>query len=590
MLGLLINIMITFVGIGIMTVVVYYYLPVIEKTLEEKLKISLFRNSKNRENQPLTQVFYKFNHNSAKDWAAWINGQDEVTQEKAFAQIISHLQEAPSEWGAITVEAIWGISQFSYPEAFEVLTDFMDSARRMWKKYKILGSCYEQACKSLIIINSDDAKETLMKELEKPTKDNDEIGISIIEAIVTFPEEVNINDMFVQLLTDKNQPLSTKQYAINAAQKRNQENAQQIAKEAVEVYIDRTDANLLIDEVKIFQSLLNFATATITEEIFDLILSACSAEHVARAAIQTVSEIVSNKNVEFTTDQLHTLYKLEHEDQHKIELALAKRSGLNQQELGLVKGSSVLKRYPFKKGSLTCETLTYEIQLPSDLETLYSEIKECLAPRQVQNEKGDMVQGGGVMLGGVAEKEKFYISRAVAAQRKWAFVFGIHEDLVTSNHFVKELIDTIQVSKPCLVYIEDIAKALNNPSDPVLYALKPFIPDPMVFFITTLKKDLGMSEGASELPLFLKNLPRDLLPIVKEITSCSDKQKEKIIAENLSKLSDKRGSISLEELLKPTDGMSSFEFGDFMLEYFKTVLLVHGQLIPMPEFEGLQGK
>jgi hypothetical protein len=590
MINFLINILITLIFLGIIAGLIYHYLPVIDEILREKLRISLFRKTNIATNQPLLQVFYKFNHKSSADWCKWIVTQDEPTQERAFTMILEHLDSSPANWGAATVEAVFAISKFGFPEASETLIDFLETSRQMWPNYKVVKPAYLQALKGLIEISPEQAIEIIKQELDKPNKGLEDIGKSIIDAMLSIPEEHDVADLYIQIITNSKELAKVRQYGMMALERKDPEYASKIYKTCLEIFME-SELEFNEDDGKIYESLFHDVCKEVNDETFAIMLKACNSTRVGPVSISCSSLIIQDPKMDFNPEQLFTLYKLDldEDSKFKLEKALSKRFSLNQQELTIIKSTQILKKHPFQKGPIIQENLVEVIDLPSDLDEKFARIKECLTPRLLTDEKGEQVQGGSVLIAGQSEKEKLYIARSIAAQRKWALVFGICDEVLRSPSSVKRFLDTIQNSKPCLVFIEDISSVLKRTDDNFVKSLKQHVTDPMIFLVGTLKLTINLEE-LKQLPPALQKLPRDLFPIVEELELPSEKQREKIIQNYIAKLNPTREQLTVNtpEIIKKTEGMSSFEFNEFISEYFKVALLVFGKLIEVSEFEAVQ--
>lgn len=590
MIGILINILITLIMLGVIAGIIYHYLPVIDEILREKLRISLFRKTGNVTNQPLMQVFYKFNHKSSADWCNWISTQDQATQERAFAMLLEHLDTSPSAWGAATVEVVYAVSKFDFPEASEILIDFLETAREMWPAYKVIKPAYVQALKGLVAMNSDQAIEILKQELEKPNKGIEDIGKSIVDAMLTIPDEIDISNLYIQIITNSKEISKVRQYAMMALERKDKEYSSKIFKDCIEIFMD-SELEFNEDDGKIYESLFHDVFREVNDETFNILLKGCTSKRVGPVSISCASFIIQDPKMDFSPDQLYTLYKLELDDESKFKLekALSKRFSLNQQELAIIKSVQVLKRFPFNKAPMSQENLTENIDLPNDLDEKFARIKECLTPRLLTNERGEQVQGGSVLVAGQSEKEKLYIARSIAAQRKWAFVYGITDEILRNSQATKRFLEMIQGSKPCLIFLEDIGSILKKSDDAFIKTMKQYIADPMIFLMGTIKLSINLEE-TGQLPPSFQNLPRDLFPIVEELDLPSEKQREKLIQSYIAKLNPTRGQTALNtsEIIQKTDGMSSFDFNSYISEYFKVALLVFGKVIEAGEFESVQ--
>lgn len=587
MVALLTNVFITLILVCIVAAYIYNSWPKLSKLLEEKLKISLFREASDKSSQPLKLVFYKFNHNGGDDWINWMMQQDEMTKERAFAKLLDHLEGDPKKWGAATPEAVKAVSKFEFEENFDVLVDFLDSCKTMWGRYKAITPCYEEACKGVIQVNPANAKDIIFNEIKfnGPRTTKEQITKSVALALPDFPEDFNIDDIFLYILT--NQKLSSKirDQVIRITEDRNGENVRELFIEALKAFIDPSFGEIEGDNLKIYHRLVNLATNIIDEEIFNLLVKGSTNEHSGITTIKLLAELVSNSNIEFSDHHLIEIYKLGLKDPLLIN-ALAKRHALSTSELGVVENENAPSQYPFKKDTINSEQRKEEFTVPQGVKDSFTIINDALAKRSVINESGENVEGGGVLVGGAAEADKLFCARVLASQRKWSLIYGKYEELTGMN--INNLIDEANEVKPCLLYIENVHKILLEGNDSkALKTLKQLCADPMIFIIGTIDKDIDIKEEGQKLPVFLDSLPRDVFPLVRNLETCDDQRQGKILDEYLKNISsDKYGTeFNASELLAKVTSKSAIDIISYLLSYFKFSLLTHGELISANEYE-----
>lgn len=574
------DILTTLLGFGIVALLVFYFLSILDRILDKKLKFSLFRTSSNQYNQPLQEVFYKFNHKSTKEWCKWILSQDEEMQDIALAKLLDHINLHPAHYGVTTSEAVYAISLFNFPGVIEVLRNFIETLRDHWSSEspRVIKSSYVQALKGIIRINKSEALEIISDEISKDNYGIEEIGKTIIDILSGFVDKEGVSELFVKIIINKNEILKNRKYAIKSISKNHKFLESLILRELLEYFID-SELEFNEDDSKIFEIVFSDYFVDINDQSFDLFIKSWASKNLSKILVDPALNILSNPQLKFNSEQLYAIYKLdlEKEVKEKIEMALARRFSLEPLEIELIKAVPALEKFPFHKSPMSRENFSEIIELPEDLLDKLEYIKNALTPRIVTNEKGEKVQGGSIFIAGQAEKEKLYIARSIAASRRWSIVHGYFDEVFKSGLSFRNFQELVLESKPCLVFMEDMMSALNNPDESAIKNLIHLSSDPMVFIIGTVKQSLKLEEGEGSNPM-LKTIPRDLFHLIEEIGIMTDEEKERRVVSLMSKLSSNREhiSISAEEILKKTQGICSLDFDKYIHEYFKLALLVFG--------------
>ncbi len=586
MTSLLINILISFVGLAIIVVGAFSFFPTLEKALEEKLKNSLSRKSK--DHGPLAQILYKYNHKDSRAWSDWILTQDPSVQEEALEKLTVHIEQTPSSWGAITPEVITALSKFSDQSHIKILRGVLSAARKMWKKYMVCESCYTEALKGIIHINPTEALTIIPYELKKiiDTEAKEEQGIAIVTALTEFSQDTNLNDIFKQIIIDGKQAPRVREYAMTVVADKYDEQAQGIFSESVKDFT-QSDNILSLDDQKIFETLLHAATKEINDDSFELIFQSLTHPKLSQTTIKVLDLILKSHAKEFNTEQL---YKLTHceEDQHdSVAGMMAAAFDLKPAEKALITYKDVIEEFPFKKAPVNNEHSNKALPIPEGMEDIYEKLKDIIKERSIGKQTG---VSGGTVLTGYSNEEKLYLSRVYAAERKQNFIYASFDDVLGSSTTAKSLLDLIASHKPCVVYFDDIESIFKNLDPSFVKSFKHYFIDASITILGTLNVEAEIDENNS-CNLFERQELKDLFPNALEISNLSEAFKNKVLAIKLGQLEASRGQQNYESLniLEPTEKMSFFEFNAYLTKYFKASLIVYGTLISIQDFKSLDG-
>lgn len=583
-MSLMIDLIIALIILTIVAVGIYNYLPQIDKLLQEKLNISLFRS---QYTGPLADIFLHYNHKDSLAWSEWIQSQETSIQDDAVQKLIDHIEASPANWGSITPEAIMGLARFQKRDHMTILKGVLSAARKMWGKFKTCPACYEEACRGMIEIHAESAKNILNEELEQKIGSEEEKVSCIINALKDIPDTVDVNPIFVKILTDKANSFKVRSHAVNSAQARSESEAHQIFTEALDIFIHDVGGNFSGDDTRIFENLLNMVTQDIDDETFDIILRACNSLNFSLTALQAMNLILKSSFKEFTPQQLYMLANLENDKSESIPKTLCDIFNVSTAESELIKVFDINKEYPFKKAPVVEESSTDAklMEVPSIIGSYYEELKNILKRRSVSKQNG---VPGGILLSGYTDTEKIFLARAIASEKRWSFIYGAYEDLVSSSANGKGLQDAINSNKPCIVFIDEISAFLSN-QDPVLAkTFKQLAMDHMVFLIATIKDEADINEEGCSVLISGDDELEILFPDAMEISYCTDAFKNKVLNSKLAILEARdHANVESYDINGPTRDMSPFEYEKYLSKYLKASLLIHGELIESTEFEKL---
>lgn len=586
MTSLLINILITLVGLTIIIVGAFSFFPNLEKALEEKLKNSLSRKSK--DHGPLAQILYKYNHKDSHAWSDWILTQDPTVQQEALEKLIAHIEQSPSSWGAITPEVITALSKFSDQAHIKILRGVLSAARKMWKKYMVCESCYTEALRGIIHINPTEALGIIPYELGKiiETEAKEEQGVSIVTALTEFSQDTDLNDIFKQIIIDGKQAPRVREYAMTVVADTYAEQAPGIFSESVKGFT-LFDNILTLDDQKIFETLLHAATKEINDESFELIFESLTNPKLSQTTIKVLDLILKSHVKDFSSEQLYKLSHCEEDQYGSVANMMAAAYDLKPPEKALTIYQDVVEEFPFKKAPINNEHANKALPIPDGMEEIYEKLKDIIKERSIGKQTGI---SGGIVLTGYSNEEKLYLCRAYAAERKQHFIYASFDDVLGSSTTAKSLLDLIATHKPCIVYFDDIDSIFKNLDPSFVKSFKHYFIDSTITIIGTLNVEAEIDENNS-CALFDRAELKDLFPNALEISNLSDAYKNKVLAVKLGQLEASRGQQNYESLniLEPTDKMSFFEFNIYLTKYFKASLIVFGALLPVQEFKNLDG-
>ncbi len=588
-MSFLINILIAVIVLAVLGVASYNYIAETLRSLSEKLNLGRFAGG-NKNYGALGEIFYLYKHKSAQEWADATIAAGGENVSIAKNQLLDHINGEPASWGAITPEAIKILAEFEDRDMNATLKSVLKTCKRVWQKYIISSQCYEAACESIIKLDKDSAKTILKEEIEKRPLDNDDITICIIDSFKAFPEEEDISSLFTKILVETKETYKTRSHAINIAEStRSEEEAHKAFIDAIKEFANDTTRVMSNDDSKIFEQLFNLATHSMDEETFDLIIKCCTSPHLSKITIKSLDLIIKSSVDEFSPENLYMLINLATDEQGQVANTLAAVRKLSPEEKNICFYIDHPQKEPFDKSTSNFENGSKALAVPRGVDDIYEKLKDAFKMISSQRQGG---HNGGIVLTGLADKEKLYLSRALAAEKKLSFVYVAYDEIAHSAVASKELLEAVSEHKPCIIYFDEMKSLLGGGHDSFTKNLKQLLSDKMIFIIGTISEEADLTEnGGSALFAAHADL-QALFPQAVQFNIYQDAQKNTILKSKLGTLQSGREADKWEsfDILKPSSEMEPFEFEKFLTKYFRAALLVHGKLIEISEFERLDGQ
>ena len=191
------------------------------------------------------------------------------------------------------------------------------------------------------------------------------------------------------------------------------------------IEIDRKVENFSKDCLKVFSLVLGKVVKLFNDTKFSTIEQLCTSNHLNLSAFEIIGNTLGESLISLDIENTYRFYAFANSAEEKklAQKALAKRNSLTYQELMVTRAYDLRETFPFVRKPLFTEKNVEKIRLPGDLEEFCSIVSDSLTPQTIQNENGDDVRGGGILLTGDAFWEKLYIGRSLAAEKKWKFIF-----------------------------------------------------------------------------------------------------------------------------------------------------------------------
>lgn len=573
-----INMLITIGGISIFIYFAVVHAKHILQTLQEQLLKSLNRSSEKKGSEPLTKIFYNFNHSSVKAWANWVNGQDSNIQNKAFTRISDYLAEPSKKQGSLSLDAIKAIAHFNFGDGFGVLEALLENIRGEWGQLIALESNYKEALVSLKLINEEKAVETINNEfmLVKDKHNMLELKIALLEAISSIEIESDIPEqMFTEALCNNKESIKVKKKAIECiCNIDNEDMREQILKKIISYYIENSDNELELEERRIYNRLLNVIGAFIDkDEVWNLFMKSYSNPALARETISVLNELITDPNYQFTPKQLYQALVSNKALKEDIIKCLSSKFKLSIEEQTVVNEKILIKEHPLSLDFVSKESLKGSYETSEFASNTFKHLLDAISSNNIRP----------FIVGPCNNQDLSYLLRSFASQYQKSYLFVDLNKLFITPSKLKDIEKHIETNKNIVVQWSNISKILDKISS--LSLAKNIFE---AINKASRNKETICVVSSNE-KLNLKPEHKKLFEKVIQLDEIGERQRAQCVSYYMGKLSAQRESkeIDDEKILGYLGSLSVAESCAELVGLIKVSLLTNGQLMSLDDYKSL---
>ncbi|MFM7459039.1 MAG: hypothetical protein ACKO3R_10350 [bacterium] len=555
-----------------------------------KIKIDLLRRIYNADRQR-SKVFINYHHDHVREWVEWIKQQSDDVQNRAFARLIEHLKKHPRTWNKITIDVLTAVSYFRYPESIALLKNFIITAHRMCDNYPILSEAYISAIKGLILNDESIARDIIDQQINVE-RNKKEVMSLISTSVGLFTFDVDITNIAVHVIAYPELSFKEREAIITSLGNKSADQLEEIFLRSVDKFIeiDKKVESFSKDCLKVFSLVLGKVINLFNDAKFSTIEQLCTSNHLNLSVFEIIGNVLGENLISLNIENTYRFYSFANSAEEKklVRKALAQRNSLTYQELMVTRAYDLRETFPFVRKPLFIENSVEKIRLPGDLEEFCNIVSDSLSPQTIQNENGEEVQGGGILLTGDAFWEKLYIGRSLAAEKKWRFIFIDYQYFLEEkdNELFNELKTELLGSHHNLILIENIHFAKEDKDRVLFEKLRNYATEVNIYYIGSIPKEISINDPSIKADL-KTYLPRDLFPTVKDVPYCTLEKQGKIWERLLFELTNNRAkeTVSDSEVLISSYDIYSIEFDVYIRTYFHICLLIYGKLISLEDMQ-----
>jgi hypothetical protein len=594
--ALIINFLISLMLVALTAALIYTQLPRIEQMIKKKLEESLARDSKNKGNQPLTQIFLGYNHKSVKEWIQWITAQEVGTKTEAFENLKRFLDVEPEELGAVTSDIVFAIANFGFEDCVDILIKFCNHIRNSYLQINSLEIYYKAATQSISKFEIDKAREFLQEELMllKNKNDYELLERDVLLALANIPPCPALEDFWVKLFSHKNFSQRIKEETLMIIQKYPNESQNNILTKSMTYFIYAKDLSLSMEDRRILELFFGLGCKFLKdgiEDIWKLSIEGVKQEHCKSLFIELLASVLSNKDFSLTEQQLQAVI-LDSEAGPLFRDILVIRFGISESEKSIfVRDFEEFHYQELRNNSIKfIKPIGTKILNPSFAED-YDFLNDKIS--SLTNKRKSAEVFNFKTIAGNSDLDKLYIMDVLANNSNKTFVYINSNLILNSIADISKLKPNLEHNKPCIILLDklyetilsDLDKGQRNNLVNLIQTVSDLGKEIGFDFVASF----GTSQATAELNTKLKDLSEDLLDVrfeyLKEINVPDENDRQKVVNIFKEKLDPAREfNPDFEKVLVSTNpDISKLAYVNLLKEYFEKTLLIYGELRPLSD-------
>ncbi len=553
---------------------------------------------------PLSDIFYLYNHKSGKDWLRWIETQNEEIKAEAFRLLAEHLNGPSKFWGSVTLEALGVMHAFKDQKAEEVVGAFLQETGRLWGEYKSIPSYYEKATQVLIKLHPLCSLRILNEELNKNCSSSqaahDKKKI-IVDALPKL-EELGIG-MMIALLNNSDEAFTIKSHALKVSESFSGEGYRQIILETLKKQVTRTlNTNRAIkaEESQLLQDLVKEGIRNIGQyDFFKVMRDASNSIKLQSYIINPLVKRIDEAQAPLNPTEVYAMTLLKDNEDNELRKAICKLHGLETSEINNICLIPLVTN--FAEDDLKFMDIKgSKIFVPSIFKSQYDDFKALFFQAGGKGSSEDCEKSyGGVLITGDDKLEKLYFSKAFAKEKLFNFSYIDLSEVVDKESYnsVCNVFSTLR--KPYILFIDNPELMFpSDKSDAATYrekfsqALYIQALDAKSLLVGSINKTLDEINDEDTLYAIGK-LKKKFFTQTLEINKREERFKPNIVEDYLKFISshrfENRADLILE-LVELGKEKSFMEFTFFIIDALATMLMVYGKDMPYSEIQKLQNK
>lgn len=572
-----------------------------EFSFEGKSKGKSTESTETSKAHSLSNIFYKYNHQSEKDWMKWIQQENKNTRSQALILLNDHFNEPAKHWGGVTLEALEAMPIFKEEGAGHIVAKFFLRSGKLWNEYRSIPYYYKKSATILTIINPQLALKTLSEEFDRKSHIQSEmerkkIIIDILPKLESFGAGLTIS-----IITNHLEVFSIRTHALRSINKFDLASQNSIVLESLKQEIkhfgniDRIPDD---NDSEIFGDLFTTAALKIAEkETLEVFRLACNPNlHIHKLATDPLIKRARLEKDSLSIVELYVMTLLTDNPQNQLRRAIASIHGLESDEIESICIAKLRENSISEEILRTENPLETRSPIPRPFYKEYESFKKLFAAPTVIAQISCQKTYGGVLLTGNDEITKLYFAKAFARESGLNVGYLNIANINGKEGYNQLSAILTDLRKPYLLYIDhpelmypsDKSQAANYRSK---FAQTLYIQalDTKSFLIGSIKKSAEEIQSETTI-MAISQLRSNFFSQISEINTKEENFKSKIIEDCFNSINPHRLENKIElghQLLAKSKNQHPLSFCFEVLSLLSTMLLVYGYSSSVTEVEKL---
>lgn len=587
------------IAISALAWLAYQYAPFIQGMLDKNFSEDGNEECEDKSLQPLYKVFYKFSHKSSDEWIRWILSEDKDSKNAAFEKLRSYLENPPEQLGIATKEVIKAITVFKRHDSFDILNNLFAVIRPKLGQLKSIDLFFEDLCLALIKLDAPKAIKSLKNELQLLDSSQtdgisyEEFKIHIIKSLISLESfNQDLSDYFVNIIMNRSYSARLRKEAVKLLCRKSIETHEYIYTQVLKNQVQSTAQVISKDYQDVLEELFNNSKVFINNDnniIWGLLIQNCYKEATQELFTKLLIDTITNTNEQLSERQLQEILEVEPPIKDPLRSALIERNSLSETEISLFKTKIKEEDLSFNEGTIVLERSKKTKTISPELLKEYHLLDETIVKEGDQTNKSERKSSHTIkLLTGTGEKEKIYLLRGLAANTNRTFVYIDMQLMINCSIELNKLISTISNSKPSIVYVDKTFEILNRDlQEDEETGLKLFLKTiKELAILPTVSFWGGFGVDANDIPTYkgLSGLMtsgiRGTYKPLANINKPDFEARSRIFKVMLSKVNSSKidSEFRMEDILNPSEGMSTLEYSMYLAHFFETSLMISGKI------------
>lgn len=562
--------------------------------VQKKSSLKISSKESNSSAMPLDDVFYKFSHNSIRDWMRWIKSKGQDEQERAFESLVAYLEKKPASLGMVTNEVIKAIAQFKHEDSLNVLLDFMRTLRINFQRVKHLENFFGSTAKGILFLSKQRAFRILSDEIceIKSCADSATAQERLFEVIIETEYKPEFQEFIIDMIFDDEIVFSAKKLLFRKIHSLKDPQKNEMIQMIMMFFWENIHAVLSDDDLKVLLHIRKDIKGFIKSGYkgwIDTLMKALAHKKTKNLFLDLVLECIVDKSVPLSDRDIESFLRQKDPTKSKLLSALSKRFLLPEALQSIFSMQISQKDLYFSKSNIVFEKLKTVNKVPQSLIKVYSKLVDGIDKKHESKSLK--------IFGGFGQNEKIFLMRSYASHRNLSFVYIDTEELIKDNQAMSNFKRSLESYSNSVIMLDNFNSFFDTSGEvctKTKFLLDAFselssIKDAKMIISVNIHENefVDNSESFTKVNELMSH--RGRYSVLASLDEPSNKFKQEVFEQYLAITPmEYQESFNSDEfinfMIEKTRDFSYLEFESWLLNYFAYSFFVKGSLVNASDY------